>query len=398
MKTKRNLAILMATLMALFMASCEKDVNEPNPTPPVEETSKEVSFSFVLPKGVTEVIEDITLEIKNKETGKIIKFEDLKSSEEKKVEVEFGTYDLSASATLDDKVSYVGLIADLAITKESDKLSIQLEAQIKGGLVIKEIFYSGATNDQSGKQYKPGVDYIILNNNTSEVIYADSICFAGTASNTAIASDKYRGHLPGSVVTDFVFMVPGDGKSYPIQPGEDFVLSMEAKNHNEFSSQCPDMSKHADVEWFEPNDRFQLTDNPDVPNMEIIFKTSRTITALHMRGNVSYFVFRLEKSIEDLLKENTESFPYPNPSIPPVDRVVVPTDWILDGVELGAKEEGIFKALPATVDMSHTYCSEMRKGYTVQRKVERAIGERKIYQDTNNSAEDFLRDQPSSLL
>ena len=399
MKTTRTLAILMATFMALFATSCKKDnENKPNPTPPVVETSREIPFLFELPEGVTEAIEGITLEIKNKETGKINKIEGLKSNEEKKVEVEFGTYDISAIATLDDKVSYVGLLADQAITKESDKLTISLESQIKGGLVIKEIFYSGGTNDESGKAYQNGVDYIIINNNTSETIYADSICLAATASNTAIEKDIYRDFLPASVVTDFVFMVPGDGKTYPIKPGENFVLAMEAKNHHEFSSQCPDLSKHANVEWFEPNDLFQLTDNPDVPNMEIIFKTSRTISPLHVRGKVSYFIFRLEKSIDKLRKENTKSLPYPNPTVPPVDRVVVPTDWILDGVELGAKEDGIFKALPVSVDNSHTYCSDLRKGYTVQRKVMRTIGSRKIFQDTNDSKNDFLRDQPSSLL
>ncbi len=363
----------------------------------VPENAHEVTFVFNMPKGDINKLSNIALMLSNKETGKKIVLENLKSDERVQEIIPLGIYDITAQGSL-NKQQYIFGQSDVTIDKSTKTIIINLlQNNTSKGLLIREIFYSGATKTK-GKGSYTFAHYVVLNNNSDETLYADSLVFVGTASNTKIAADKYRSYLPKAVVADFAFMIPGNGKSHPVKPGQDLVICMEAKNHNEIASNAPNLARKAHFEWFEPNDIYQLTDNPKVPNMEILFKTSRTITALHMRGYVSYFIFKLTKSKERLFKENAAMFPYPNPKVPPVLRPIIPAEWILDGVELFDQAGGITKALPATVDKTHTFCSETGKGYTIQRKVAMTVKGRKVYRDTNDSMSDFERDKPSSLL
>ncbi len=389
---KQIKCLLTAILFVLAVAGCKKD--EPAPT------SKDVNFKLNVDKELKATLGQITLTLTNKTTGATLVFDKLPSGTTIKKEVAYGIYDLRAEAQgkIGEKtMNFTGALLEQVIDEKTTDLNIEMLPEIKGSLLIREIFYSGAAKTK-GKGSYTFAHYVVLNNNSDETLYADSLVFVGTASNTKIAADKYRSYLPKAVVADFAFMIPGNGKSHPVKPGQDLVICMEAKNHNEIASNAPNLARKAHFEWFEPNDIYQLTDNPKVPNMEILFKTSRTITALHMRGYVSYFIFKLPKSKERLFKENATMFPYPNPKVPPVLRPIIPAEWILDGVELFDQAGGITKALPATVDKTHTFCSETGKGYTIQRKVAMTVKGRKVYRDTNDSMSDFERDKPSSLL
>ncbi|MDO4672091.1 MAG: DUF4876 domain-containing protein, partial [Porphyromonadaceae bacterium] len=76
----------------------------------------------------------------------------------------------------------------------------------------------------------------------------------------------------------------------------------------------------------------------------------------------------------------------------------IPDSMILDGIEQSDGETIVQKVLPSSVDLTHTFISEMGKGLTIQRKIASKVGDIVILQDTNDSMNDFLRDQPSSLL
>lgn len=356
-----------------------------------------VNFSFKMPEGDKNILDNISLKLVNKDTGKETQLTGIKSDQPFEELIPYGVYDITAEGSVKTTFTYTALLSDVAVTSDTKSIVMDmLLSQTGSTFVIREIFYSGATSNETKKGYN-FAHYLVLRNNSDVTLYADRLVFVGTASNTALPSDKYREYLPNEVVADFAFMIPGDGTKYPVEPGKEIVICMEAKNHNEVASNAPDLSKKANFEWYEPNDRFQLTDNPNVPNMEIIFKTSASITALNTRGFTSYFIFKLNMSKEELLEKHAKMFPYPNPSIPPVKRPVIPTSWILDGVELFNAENGITKALPSSVDKTHTFCSTTGKGFTIQRKTTNKDN-RVVCVDTNDSMSDFERDKPSSLL
>lgn len=363
------------------------------------EKKEKLGVVLTAPEGFEAELSEINITFTNKETGKVTE-KNAQNNLILNVELLKGIYDVlvEAKALLkNDETKHMSAqVSNVSVSENSVPLYITLLPEYKGAFVIKEIFYSGATNDKTKRGYM-FAHYVIINNNSNELQYADSLVFAGTAANTAIISDNYRPLLP-EVVTDFMFMIPGKGKSVPVKPGEDIVICMEAKNHQEIASNAPDLSKKADFEWFEPNEYYQLTDNPDVPNMSILFKTSRSITSLHTRGFVSYFIFKLPMSYEELMKEHSKSFPYPNPRIPPIDRPIIPDTWIMDGIDLHNTPNIPLKALPSSVDKSHSFCTATSLGYTLQRKVFYKTGKREVYLDNNDSMNDFNRDQPSSIL
>lgn len=356
-----------------------------------------LNISFKMPDGDARVLDNISLKFVNKDTGKEINVTGLRSDKTAEEIIPHGVYDITAEGKVKTTYTYTAQLSEVAINPSNTAVTMNmLLSQTGSTFVIREVFYSGATKNVDQKSYN-FAHYLVLRNNSDVTLYADKLVFVGTASNTKIPADKYRKYLPDAVVADFAFMIPGDGTKYPVEPGKEIVICMEAKNHNEIASNAPDLSKKANFEWYEPSDHFQLTDNPAVPNMDILFKTSASITSLHTRGFVSYFIFKLGMTKEELFEKHSDMFPYPNPTIPPVRRPIIPSSWILDGIELFNAESGITKALPSSVDKSHSYCSETGKGYTLQRKMT-TKGDRQVCVDTNDSMNDFERDRPSSLL
>lgn len=387
-----KLSILSLMVLLLAITSCKKDDKVIEPV--------DLKITFTLPKGLSHTFKEISLKITNKETGESLEKKELSFGQVHVIRLKPGVYNISANTTIEEdgkKMDFSAIASDFSVSMKSTEVALCLLPQIKGGFVIRELFYSGGVVDGTSKQYKNGADYVIIVNNSDRILYADSLVFAGTAANTAINDKRHRKYLP-EIGVQFMFMVPGDGKTYPVKPGEEFVICSEAKNHNEISKMVPDLSEKAKFEWFEPNDRFQLTDNPTVKNMEILYKTSMSFTALHMRGNTSYFIFKMPMSMEKLMKEHAREIAFNNPSIPPVMCPFIPDAWVSDAVELSNGEMIKAKALPASVDVSFTFCSDMKKGYTIQRKLYYTVGDRNVYVDNNDSANDFLKDIPSSIL
>ncbi len=362
--------------------------------------SKKFSLELQNPDGLELTLSKISLIIKNKDTGKVITHE-AKNEAKPTIDLPLGVYDIKVQAVGTDKegkeYQLNGMKQDFAFMGKEEPLVLTLLPEYKGAaFVIKELFYSGGQNHTSKKAHL-SAHYVIITNNTDKVQYADSLVFAGTAANTAKPDNNYVKELP-SVVPQFMFMIKGTGKSVPVQAGEDLVICMEARNHNADANNTPDLSK-ADFEWYEKHDgRVQLTDNPEVENMHILFKTSRTITALHMKGYTSFFIFKMPMGYEELMKEHSKEFTFPNPKTPPRMYPVIPDGWIMDGVDLYNSENIKLKALPTSIDKSHTFVSATLKGYTIQRKIHYKVGERKVYIDNNDSMNDFERDKASSLI
>ena len=384
---KSSLMYSMLAIM-LIVVGCSPSHNEPN----VPE--KKVTFRYTLPdKWKDSKIAELNVEVKNKDTG-VTKTFSLKGDKEMKVSLPGGIYDIGATAKISD-VEFRAHLSDFSI-KADTEITLDMYPVPHGSFVIRELFYSGATTTK-GKKYLH-CDYVILTNNSDKTLYADGLSFMGTGQNTKLASDEQYSKVLPAVVAEFIFTIPGSGKDVPVPPGGDIVLAMEAKNHTETSTQAADLSKHANFEWFEPNERFQLTDNPNVPNMKIDFKESQTITKLHVGGYKSYCLIRMPKPINEVMVQDTIMYKAPNPKVPARPYPKIPMEWILDGVELFDGPNIITKALPSAVDKSHTYVTEKYKGYVVTRKVDYIVGDRKVYADTNDSKRDFERDQASSLL
>ena len=97
--------------------------------------------------------------------------------------------------------------------------------------------------------------------------------------------------MADTTTIDAIYAFPGSGTDYPVAPGEEVLIAVNAINHKEINPKSFDLSK-AKFEFYDEssNPRFQDSDNPNVDNMVNWYDYSRTYWAMHNRGFKSYLL------------------------------------------------------------------------------------------------------------
>jgi DNA-binding XRE family transcriptional regulator len=169
-----------------------------------------------------------------------------------------------------------------------------------GELLIEEVYFTGSPIEGSTS---PSMDqYIKLTNNSDRVVYADGVLFVTnfiTGTITSVGAYYEYPELEDGLAVNNMYAIPGKGDEHPLAPGESLILALAAIDYTasyqdgdnviEGNSNAIDLSR-AHFEFYDENDIYPDTDNPDVENLDIWFKTSRTITSLHNRGFESYAI------------------------------------------------------------------------------------------------------------
>lgn len=264
------------------------------------------------------------------------------------------------------------------------------------GFVIKEIFYTG-TVTKEGKTYN-GDKYFIIYNNSENVLYADSLMIA----ESEFLTTTKRAYTPDVMATDFtsksIVMIPGTGKTYPVQPGASITIANNAMNHLVYNDLSVDL-RNAD---------FELTllssinvDNPQVQDLDNI----AGYMTMHNRGFKSYVIAKMKDTKANFLTKQVYNFEYVNSAgkITTTTAYKIPNSWILDAVNLSVASEFNWIVTSPVLDMGWTYCGKVdsdatRYGKSVIRKVAKTEANgRVVLKDTNNSADDFNPESKPSL-
>lgn len=292
-------------------------------------------------------------------------------------------------------------VSQLSAGTVSDPLALNVYVA-NSGLVISEIFFTGTLTEE-GKQYSDD-QYFKIANNSDEVMYLDGVGIAESAFLTVDKQDYTPDIMSEAVSVDALYTFPGSGKDYPIQPGQEVVVALNAVNHKELNPLSIDLSK-ADFEIYDEssNPNFTDTQNPNVPDMINWYDYSASYFALHNRGFKSYFLVRPEVSKEQFLKDYaytyTYVFTYGEYSFDmDGDAFRVPNSWVLDAVNLSIADMFEWIVTSPSLDAGWAHCGTVdrdktRYGKSVIRKKD---GSHWI--DTNNSTNDFESDAPASLL
>ncbi len=389
MKTKVYL-ILMVLLSGLIMlGSCKKDPVKPNnendndnDTPGVET----VTFSIQVTSDTTNMPAAYT-EFK-------AKFEDLRTLEVKEAMLdETGKCELSLdkgnyTITVEWKkgnVAVFGIKENYAVTKdETVEIPITLTIEQPEGLVIKEIFFNGETNN--GQKMHPD-QYLVLFNNGDETVYADGVTFATTAHANPRNADIFTAELPDNIIVAQLYSIPGNGFEYPIEPGEQIVVACTAINHNAEYPNSADLSG-ADFEIYDPDMPAQFgtdVDNPDVPNLIAHFSYFGFF-AMHPRGFMPTVIFKPDTDMETFMSNH--KFEFVNSEGETKYVYSVPTNLVLDGIETGNEGFIEVKALPLSVDKGSVTVTGCHQRQLIQRKQN---GTKLM--DTNDSSVDCERVQ-----
>ncbi|TAJ08653.1 DUF4876 domain-containing protein [Marinilabiliaceae bacterium JC017] len=402
-RVMNKVGIAMLVMFSILFFSCEKDD---------EISFSDVSVGLKLPKSLTKkkpVLNSAKLVMTNVNTG-VETIEQLTTLQSPVVNVEDGLYNLLVTGelnctTTDTKGKTINQTIKVRGVKENlevvgGELDVDMSLFIfkeSTGFVISEIFFA-RTKTPEGQIYNSGDQYFEIYNNSSEVLYADGLCIAQTALNSAQKMDKFKPDIRNvaTPVSD-VYRIPGSGKDYPVQPGESIVICDVAINHKTDNPNSFDLSK-ADFEWYD--EKGNEVDVPEVTNMVKIASTSASSWRINMWGWQSYILFKMEDvTSKAFLKDYAYHYEYlfvheDFRITMEFDAWKVPNSNIIDAVECSSRSGFKWKALDPSLDLTWTHSgdgNEETYGKSVKRKVSHVTADgRKVLLDTNDSAFDFI--------
>ena len=325
--------------------------------------------------------------------------------------LEAGTYNIAVNGHLDFTLNGVAGQKDFEVSSENVVLSTTATSMkmtvstftAQGGFVISEIFFTG-TSTSEGKSYS-GDQYIIITNNSDVTLYADSIAVLESAFLTTIKED----YTPDIMSTHFsvqaCYMIPGTGRSVPVEPGESLTLAINAIDHTTEQPNSINLTG-ADFEFFDETSNPNFTDpDGEAPNLDKWYCYTATIYQFHSRGFNSMAIAKMQTSKEDWLEnfvyDATYLFVFGDFSKEMTKSGIykVPNEWILDGVNLSVESVREWNVLDASIDAGWTYCGKVDRDETrFNKSVIRKQDANGKYIDTNNSTNDFTPEAPASLL
>lgn len=373
----------------LFFSSCEKEGAQ----------LYDVVVSLQFPDGYTaDDMSNITIKLTNQKTGSELT-ELTDALGQVNFRIEGGTYTTSASYSTDE-FAFNGIIENMIVSSASLEFSIDLVwVPLTGGLIFKEIYYTGSKTPELTNYYADQFHEIY--NNSGEVLYLDGLCIGVMQPTSSSPSDwvDENGNLMDLLpITYMTWIWPGDGDDYPIQPWTSIVLAQDAIDHQTDPAGNPASPVNlsgADWEtYFETSGKD--TDTPGVPNLTSVYSTTATMydwLSPVMGGAI--VLFRLPTGVDYLsFANNPENFMTRPGSTSTTEYLMIHKDYVVDAVEeVRVEEDKRYKRLPVSVDAGMVWCSGTYISKSIRRKVKSIIDGNVIYQDTNNSTEDFLGDQ-----
>ncbi len=325
-----------------------------------------------------------------------------------------GMYRISISGQSGDYI-FNGTADKVELTS-SKIMPVELKKSKSGTIVIKEIYCGGCKKTPAEGTYQAD-QYVILHNNDSKVQYLDSLCFGVISPANAIANNpwiekdpvtgeiKYQDFIP---VLQAVWRFPGSGSDYPLQPGEDAVLSITgAIDH---SAQYPLSVNLNKAEYFVCYNSTYFTNTSYHPApgnlirndhiLEVVIKTGQANAYTMSVNSPGVLIFRSRGiSIDDYVKRSEAIKQTPGDSHNPV--VALPFDWVIDAVEVfNGSSTNNTKRFTSEIDAGSVTLSQTHLGHSLIRYVntEATLSEGyEILVDTNNSTTDLYETTKQSL-
>ncbi len=279
----------------------------------------------------------------------------------------------------------VGLAGE-GVSSDAVSLTLTLAGPALGGLVIRELYYSGSPG-VGGNHYFSD-QFVELYNNSTETLYADGLCIAdahGAAGEINPGTTPTRFASDGDhVYVESVWQVPGGGQEHPIPPGGSVVIAHDGAPHQPDSPL--DLS---DADWETYNDRpdGRDVDSPTVANLRRVIFNGGFDWLLPVFGG-SVVVFRVDDP-DALERVSVPGLPGRRARVPAA-AVIDAVDALMDG------ESGRFKRVPASLDRGFTHVSGTYSGESVRRRTVAMVAGRVVVQDTDDSGEDFEVASPPS--
>lgn len=308
-----------------------------------------------------------------------------------------GMYSINVSGRVQNangEVYYLnGAKVNYPITTNNSTIDIEVDGLLVSPLVFSEIFWAGTANFYFRNQF-----YEVYNN-SDQTIYLDGLHFANLTPATATTTLPLWPAEDGNnfAYAERVWKVPGNGSEYPLAPGESFVMSQFAANH-----QLPQYNPNSPIDCSSSEFEFNM-DNPNFPDQPAVDMQHVFYNGNASKGTLpqyltsvfggAYVIFRVPAG-ESYDPVNNPALKTRNLASTGTSQYAkIPIRYILDAVEAGNNQNSInAKRVPSVLDAGMTYVGATYNSEGVARKVAATNADgTPIFMDTNNSTDDFER-------
>ena len=280
---KRLLYILLA---ATSLTSCLKDAKEGDFSD--DSISGSITVQIVAPAGQSVNMDGMSVAFSDASSG-LTYYAVADASGKATARVAYGNYVASTESKIalsgGKTAIYNGATDRIKVTPDNSVVSdysLNLNYSQTSQIVIKELYYTGCINPETGKNYTPKDTYFSLYNNSGDIAYLDSLCVGvafpynaplngGLSDWVKPGTSELRDSIPAASMS---WMFSGTGKSIPIQPGEEVIVCLNAINHIPICSTSIDLGKQGYYAMYDAvNTPAQSAPVPGVETLECFWKT-----------------------------------------------------------------------------------------------------------------------------
>ncbi len=404
--------IFLLLAFTFLLSGCLKDLRDSDFSD--ENLSSTIKVEVKLPQGYDYSIEGLVVELSDPTTGRMF-HGTTNANGIAEIDVAHGSYIATTQFKETESGGIIlifnGTTDQIEVTPRDPDLVVRelaLNVSKAGQIIIKEFYYGGCNNPETGKKYADD-QYIILYNNSDDVAYLDSLCIGvadpwNALTNGRVShwvkdgSTELRDSVPNIGIG---WMFPGTGRDNPLQPGEEVVISRNAIDHSAAVSTSVDLGKEGYWAFYDPilTSR-HATPEPGVRLLQGFWKVGLSPMYIISQLSPAAFLYSLggkstEKFVEDTYTKN------PRYSNNYFDVLMVDKDLVMDGVECFRNPTDTKRFRPE-IDNGFAMTDGSGQGQSVHRKIDEAAtaaaGGRIVYMDTNNSSNDFEIRSEASLL
>lgn len=316
------------------------------------------------------------------------------------------------------KLIFNGIENNIVVTDgwlSADDVHLWLTVTNSSTIIIRELYVGGCPKDDGSGWFQRD-KYCILCNNCPERVVLPNLCLGiGTPYNSFGINKNYG--EDGKLVYEREGFIPASnafwyfqGDEVVFEPWEEKVIALNgAIDHTQTYSQSINFA-HAD--YYCTYDIEQYINTNFYPVPADVIPTSHYLRVVKYGDEMesawplstsspAFFIFSLPDRTPLEFGNDADNIWYDEGrALPTFTCKRVSTDWVLDGVEVysTAWAEATKRLTPA-VDVGYVYM-DRRVGHSVERRVDEAETRRMghiVYQDTNNSCNDFYERPKASL-
>lgn len=373
--------ILFALVSLLCLVACEKD----------DDPKYKVTIAFDCSENIPD---NVKVVVTNQTSSNVITVSPKNGVYS--VSLEAGIYSFSASAkglVGSQMTVFTGLVSGYAVDEDVTVI-IPVSLSTPGNIILRELYYTGCVGG-NGKNYIND-QYFALYNNSTDTAYLDNICFAFATPTTANSEspwsdvDKYD----YCAAYRFAWAFPGNGGEHPLAPGQEVIVAANCIDHIALGN-TESVNLTADNCWAAYKEDAGLNKQTPpaygIPCMDLVWKSGSMTMFSSSYKDPAVVIYRPDIPMSQYISGDYTTN-NPANAKDSYEYLKILHKWIIDGVEV-FNNTNSYKRLPASVDAGYILNDlGMASRSSVCRKVdEKASAEAgiTIYQDTNNSSDDF---------